>query len=74
MQKNEFKSEDGMSIQDILENVTNDTWVVIEYRIFDMTFSTRHSAEFYKSLQSSDLLEKKVNKISVNDNALILIL
>lgn len=61
-----------MSIQHILENVTNNTWVVIEYRIFDMTFSTRHSAEFYKSLQSADLLEKKVKNIRVDENALIL--
>ena len=65
------ESEDGMSIQDILENVANNTWVVIEYRIFDMTFSTRHSAEFYKSLQSADLLEKKVKNIRVDENALI---
>lgn len=61
-----------MSIQHILENTMNDTWVVIEYKIFDMTFSTKHSAEFYKSLQSSDLLEKKVKNIRVNDNTLIL--
>lgn len=66
------ESEDSMSIQHILENITDNTWVVIEYRIFDMTFSTRHSAEYYKSLQSADLLEKKVKNIRVDKNALIL--
>lgn len=61
-----------MSIQHILENVTDNTWVVIEYKIFDMTFSTRHSAEYYKFLQSADLLEKEVKNIRVDKNALIL--
>lgn len=59
-----------MKFKDILEKVTDDTWIQLDIRLSNMTFSTRHSAAFYKDDEFGDyveFLERPVESISINN-------
>ena len=64
-----------MKFKDILEKVTNDTWIQLDIRLSNMTFSTRHSATFYKDDEFGDyveFLERPVESISINNTGMVL--
>lgn len=59
-----------MRLKDLLGCVDKSTWVQIEFRMYDMQFSTKHSAEFYEKAEKN-LLEKIIDSVYVHEDTLI---
>lgn len=61
-----------MKLKDILEKASDDTWIQLDIRLCNITFSAKYSASFFKDDDYAEFMEKPIESISVNDDVMIL--
>lgn len=61
-----------MKFKDILEKATDDTWIQLDIRLCNVTFSAKYSASFFKNDDFAKFMEKAIESIRVDDGVMIL--